>query len=153
MAQVLPLPSSGSAAPIGALDRPRLWQKASLAAAGKLHPDYPGIGCGYDQMTLDALGINIDTFKAFIDTKPSYTQLESWIRSQPGVNRTKVNIHKHNAAIRGYIHCDDVRKGILDACRLPDAGSVHPAAVHLNNLQQWKHSRNRSLNRIHLVHK
>lgn len=137
MSQIVPLISSGIAGPLGVLHLPRLWQKASLAAAGKLHADYPGIGCGYDQMTLDALGINIDTFKAFIDTKPSYTQLESWIKSQPGVNLTKGNIYKHNAAIRGYIHGDDVRKGILDACGLPDDGSVNPGAVDLNNIDDW----------------
>jgi hypothetical protein len=137
MAQIVPLISSGIAGPLGVLHLPRLWQKASLAAAGKLHPDYPGIGCGYDQMTLDALGINIDTFKAFIDTKPSYTQLESWIKSQPGVKLTKADIYKHNAAIRGYIHGDDVRKGILDACGLADDGSVNPGAVDLNNIDDW----------------
>ena len=60
MSQIVPLISSGIAGPLGVLHLPRLWQKASLAAAGKLHADYPGIGCGYDQMTLDALGINID---------------------------------------------------------------------------------------------
>ena len=137
MAQIVPLISSGIAGPLGVLHLPRLWQKASLAAAGKLHPDYPGIGCGYDQMTLDALGINIDTFKAFIDTKPSYTQLESWIKSQPGVKLTNADIYKHNAAIRGYIHGDDVRKGILDACGLADDGSVNPGAVDLNNIDDW----------------
>ena len=69
MSQIVPLISSGIAGPLGVLHLPRLWQKASLAAAGKLHADYPGIGCGYDQMTLDALGINIETFKTFIATK------------------------------------------------------------------------------------
>ena len=53
MSQIVPLISSGIAGPLGVLHLPRLWQKASLANAGKLHADYPGIGCGYDQMTLD----------------------------------------------------------------------------------------------------
>jgi hypothetical protein len=133
MSQIVPLISSGIAGPLGVLHLPRLWQKASLAAAGKLHADYPGIGCGYDQMTLDALGINIETFKTFIATKPSYPQLESWIKAQPGVILTKASIYKHNAAIHG----DDVRKGILDADGLADDGSVNPGAVDLNNLDDW----------------
>ncbi len=137
MSQIVPLISSGIAGPLGVLHLPRLWQKASLAAAGKLHADYPGIGCGYDQMTLDALGINIDTFKAFIATKPSYPQLESWIKSQPGVNLTKGNLYKHNASIRGYIHEDATRKTILDADGIADDGSVNPGAVDLNNLDDW----------------
>jgi hypothetical protein len=137
MSQIVPLISSGIAGPLGVLHLPRLWQKASLADAGKLHADYPGIGCGYDQMTLDALGINIETFKTFIATKPSYPQLESWIKAQPGVILTKASIYKHNAAIRGYIHGDDVRKGILNADGLADDGSVNPGAVDLNNLDDW----------------
>jgi Domain of unknown function (DUF5069) len=137
MSQIVPLISSAIAGPLGVLHLPRLWQKASLAAAGKLHADYPGIGCGYDQMTLDALGINIDTFKAFIATKPSYPQLESWVKAQPGVNLTKGNLYKHNQSILGYIHGDDVRKTILDADGIPDDGSVNPGAVDLNNLDDW----------------
>ena len=137
MSQIVPLISSGIAGPLGVLHLPRLWQKASLAAAGKLHADYPGIGCGYDQMTLDALGINIETFRAFIATKPSYPQLESWVKAQPGVNLTKGNLYKHNQAISGYIHGDDVRKTILDADGIVDDGSVNPGAVDLNNLDDW----------------
>jgi hypothetical protein len=110
---------------------------SALAAAGKLHSDYPGIGCGYDQMTLDALGINIDTFKAFIDTKPSYPQLEAWVKAQPGVNLTQGNIYKHNQSIMGYIHDDATRKTILDADGIADDGSVNSGAVDLNNLDDW----------------
>ena len=137
MSQIVPLISSGIAGPLGVLHLPRLWQKASLAAAGKLHADYPGIGCGYDQMTLDALGINIETFRTFIATKPSYPQLESWVKAQPGVNLTKGNIFKHNQAISGYIHSDETRKTILDADGIADDGSVNPGAVDLNNLDDW----------------
>jgi len=137
MSQIVPLISSAIAGPLGVLHLPRLWQKASLAAAGKLHADYPGIGCGYDQMTLDALGINIETFRTFIATKPSYPQLESWVKAQPGVNLTKGNLYKHNQSILGYIHGDDVRKTILDADGIADDGSVNPGAVDLNNLDDW----------------
>jgi peptide/nickel transport system permease protein len=56
MSQIVPLISSGVAGPLGVIHLPRLWQKASLAAAGKLHADYPGCGKGYDGMTLAALG-------------------------------------------------------------------------------------------------
>lgn len=137
MSKIVPLISSATTGPLGILHLPRLWLKASLAAAGKLHDEYPGIGCGYDQMTLDALGIKMDDFKAFIATKPSYPQLEAWVKAYPGVNLTKANIHKHNLAIQGYIHQDDVRKTILAADGLPDDGCVNPGAVDLNNLDDW----------------
>lgn len=138
MSSIVPMISSGVAGPLGALHLPRLWLKASLEAAGKLHPDYPGCGKGYDQMTLDALGLNRDSFLAFIKEKrPSYTQLEAWVKAQPGVKLDKATLYKHNAAIMGYIHGDDVRKGILDAAGLPDDGSCNPGAVDLNNIDDW----------------
>ena len=58
MSNIIPLISSGTAGPLGVLHLPRLWQKASLGAAGKLHADYPSCGQGYDQMVIDALGLD-----------------------------------------------------------------------------------------------
>ena len=85
MSQIIPLISSGTAGPLGVLHLPRLWLKASLGAAGKLHPDYPAIGKGYDQMVLDGLKINNADFEAFIaDSKPTYPQLEAWILEKSG---------------------------------------------------------------------
>jgi hypothetical protein len=137
MSQIIPLISSGIAGPLGVLHLPRLWLKASLAAAGKLHPDYPGCGAGYDQMTLDALNVSKEAFLTFIQTRPSYPQLEAWVKAQPGVRLDKATLYKHNAAIRGYIHGDDVRQPILAAAGLADDGSVNPGAVDINNLDDW----------------
>jgi hypothetical protein len=138
MSKIVPLISSGVAGPLGALHLPRLWQKASLEAAGKLHPDYPGCGMGYDQMTLSALGLDKDAFLAYIKgSKPSYTQLEAWVKAQPGVKLDKATLYKHNSAIRGYIHADDTRAGILGAAGLADDGSCNPGAVDLNNIDDW----------------
>jgi hypothetical protein len=135
---LVPLISSSVAGPLGVLHLPRLWLKASLEARGKLAAGYPGIGQGYDMMVISALGLNADAVKKFItDSKPTYPQFEAWIRSQPGVNLTKANIHKLNVSIAGYIHTDDVRKGILAANNLPDNGSVLPDAINLNNLDDW----------------
>jgi hypothetical protein len=138
MSQIVPTISSGVAGPLGVLHLPRLWQKASLAAAGKLHSDYPGCGKGYDGMTLAALGIKEEDFLSFIQTKPTYAQLEAWVKAYPGARLTKADIYKHNQSIMGYIHGDDVRKGILAAVGLPDDGSVNPGAVDLNNLDDWQ---------------
>ncbi len=56
MSKIVPLISSGTAGPNGVLHLPRLWQKVSLEAAGKIADGYPGIGAGYDSMVIDALG-------------------------------------------------------------------------------------------------
>lgn len=138
MSQIVPLISSGVAGPLGVLHLPRLWLKSSLAAAGKLHAEYPGCGKGYDGMTLGNLGIKEEDFLAFIATKPTYVQLEAWVKAYPGAKLTKADIYKHNQAILGYIHGDDTRKSILDAAGLADDGSCNPGAVDLNNLDDWQ---------------
>ena len=138
MSKIVPLISSGVAGPLVAIHLPRLWLKVSLEARGKLADGYPGIGKGYDMMTISALGLNADAVRKFItDSKPTYAQFEAWIKKQPGVKLDKATIYKHNAAIMGYIHDDATRKGILSASGITDEGSVNPGAVDLNNLDDW----------------
>lgn len=131
----VPLISSGTAGPLGVLHLPRLWQKVSLEAGGKLAPGYPGIGKGFDAMTCAALGLSEDAVRSFIKTsKPTYPQFEAWVK----VNGTSVNgnaIAKHNAAVLGYIHDDATRQSILKANGLPDGAPGD--AVSLNNLDSW----------------
>jgi hypothetical protein len=138
MSSYVPLISSGTAGPLGVLHLPRLWQKLSLEAVGKLAPGYPGCGKGYDAMTISALGLSEDAVKSYIaSSKPTYPQFESWVKSQPGVKLDKATLYKHNQSILGYIHGDDVRKGILSANGITDESSVNPGAVDLNNLDDW----------------
>lgn len=133
----VPLISSGTAGPLGVLHLPRLWQKASLEAVGKLAAGYPGCGKGYDQMVIDALGLDRQKTLDYIkQNKPTYPQFENWVKSQPGVKLDKANVEKLNSSIRGYIHGDDTRKGILGANQINDDGSIKDA-VNLNNLDDW----------------
>ena len=60
MSNIVPLISSGTKGPLGVLHLPRLWQKVSLEAAGKIADGYPGIGAGYDSMVIDGLGLDKD---------------------------------------------------------------------------------------------
>jgi len=138
MSNIVPLISSAVAGPLGAIHLPRLWQKASLEARGKLAAGYPGIGKGYDMMTISALGLNEAAVRSFIkDSKPTYPQFEAWIKKQPGAKLDKASIYKHNVAIMGYIHDDATRKGILSANGITDESGVNPGAVDLNNLDDW----------------
>lgn len=137
MNNIIPLISSGTVGPLGVLHLPRLWLKASLGAAGKLHADYPSCGAGYDQMVLDGLGIDKAAFEAFIaDSKPTYPQLETWILAQSGGALDAAAVAELNAAIAGYIHTDDVRTSILNASGVPDEGKIRDA-INLNNLDDW----------------
>lgn len=134
----VPMISSGVAGPLGVLHLPRLWLKASLEARGKLAPGYPGCGKGYDQMVLDALGLDRQKTLDYIkNSRPTYIQFENWIKQQPGVKLDKGTIDQLNGAIRGYIHADDTRKSILSAAGLPDDASACRDAVNLNNLDDW----------------
>ena len=133
----VPLISSGTAGPLGVLHLPRLWQKVSLEAAGKLAAGYPGIGRGFDAMTCAALGLDEQAVKDFIkERKPTYTEFEAWVKS----NAKSLNpdaIEKHNAAVRGYNHDDETRKGICSSCGFGDDASAPKDAVNLNNLDDW----------------
>ena len=139
MSAYVPMISSGLSGPLGVLHLPRLWLKVSLEAKGKLAAGYPGIGKGYDQMVLDALGLNAEAVKSFIKTSsPSYPEFEAWIKKQPGVKLDSATINTLNAAIRGYNHDDSTRKSILSANALPDDATAYKDAVNLNNLDDWK---------------
>ncbi|MGZ8900041.1 MAG: DUF5069 domain-containing protein [Limisphaerales bacterium] len=134
----VPLISSGTAGPLGVIHLPRLWQKASLEARGKLASGYPGCGKGYDQMVLDGLGLDRQKTLDFIkNNRPNYIQFENWVKQQPGAKLDKANIEKLNASIRGYNHDDNTRKGILSASGLQDDASACKDAVNLNNLDDW----------------
>jgi len=139
MNTMVPLISSGVAGPLGVLHLPRLWLKVSLEQRGKLAAGYPGIGKGYDQMVLDALGLKNEAVVDYIKTqRPSYCEFEAWIKKQPGAKVDKASIEKLNSAIRGYIHDDGTRKSILGANKLADDASACRDAVNLNNLDDWK---------------
>jgi hypothetical protein len=137
MSNIIPLISSGTAGPLGILHLPRLWLKATLSAAGKLHPDYPALCPGYDQMVLNGLGIEIATFAQFIaTTKPNYPQCEAWILKQCGGSIDPDVVAQLNASIAGYHHTDEVRSTILEANGIPDEGKILDA-INLNNLDDW----------------
>ena len=133
----VPLISSGVGGPLGVMHLPRLWQKVSLEENGKLARGYPGVGKGFDAMTLAALGLEEQAVRDYIKrNKPTYPQFESWVKKN-AKSLTRESIEKHNAAVRGYIHDDETRKGVLSACGIADNASAFKDAVNLNNLDDW----------------
>lgn len=137
MSKHIPLISSGIAGPLGVLHLPRLWQKASLGAVGKLHDEYPAAGAGYDQMVLDGLGIDREEFLAYIDeAKPTYVQLEKWVLEKSGGSLDQAKVKSLNDSIIGYNHDDATRTSILETSGLP-ADTQILDAINLNNLDDW----------------
>jgi len=133
----VPLISSGVAGPLGVIHLPRLWQKVSLEEKGRLASGYPGVGKGFDAMTLAALGLEEQAVRDYIkQSKPTYPQFEAWVKKN-AKSLTRDAVERHNAAVRGYIHDDGTRKGILGACGLADDAKAPKDAVNLNNLDDW----------------
>jgi hypothetical protein len=133
----VPLISSGVAGPLGILHLPRLWQKVSLEEDGKLAFGYPGVGKGFDAMTLAAVGLEEQAVRDYIKkNKPTYPEFEAWVK-QNGKSLNRDAIEKHNAAVRGYDHDDETRRGILNACGMSDDDAAPKDAVNLNNLDDW----------------
>ncbi|MDF1755296.1 MAG: DUF5069 domain-containing protein [Verrucomicrobiales bacterium] len=130
---IIPTISSGIAGPLGVLHMPRFWQKVSLDAVGKLHSDYPACGAGYDQMMLDAIGLDKDATLAYIkENKPTYVQFEAWVKE----NASNLGgAEGFNAACEGYNHADETRESILNTVGLP--GADIKDAINLNNLEDW----------------
>ena len=134
--KIVLLISSGTKGPLGVLHLPRLWQKVSLEAAGKIADGYPGIGAGYDTMVINGLGLNADAVRAYItNDKPTYPQFEAWIQGQDGATLDADSIGTLNDSITGYNHDDATRQGILSANGLADGDPQD--AVNLNNLDDW----------------
>ena len=134
--KIVPLISSGTKGPLGVLHLPRLWQKVSLEAAGKIADGYPGIGAGYDAMVIAGLGLDTEAVRAHItNDKPTYPQFEAWVKGQEGAKLDDASIGELNASIEGYNHDDETRQGILSANGLPDGEPKD--AINLNNLDDW----------------
>lgn len=137
MAKIIPLISSGVAGPLGAVHLPRLWLKVSLEAAGKLADGYPACGTGFDQMVLEGLGLDKEKTLLYIrGERPTYPQFEAWVK-QNGTKVDGASIEASNAAIRGYLHKDDVREAILTVSGVRNDETAPKDAVALNNLDDW----------------
>ena len=114
--KIVPLISSGTAGPLGAIHLPRLWTKLTLSAAGKLPEGYDDCGQGFDQMTLDALNLKREDTMAYVrEQKPTYVQFEQYVLDQNGGSLPAGAVDKHNAAIRGYNHSDDLGSSMRSA--------------------------------------
>lgn len=139
METYIPLISSGTAGPLGVLHLPRFWLKASLEARGKLDPRYPGCGKGFDMLTLNSLGLDREKTLSYIrNERPTYPEFESWIRKQSGVKLDAGTIEKHNAAVLGFIHDDETRRGVLKNNGLSDDETAPKDAIRLNDLDSWQ---------------
>jgi hypothetical protein len=138
MTKIVPLIGSAEVGPLGVLHLPRLWLKVSLDAKGLLADGYPAVGTGFDQMTLDGLGLKKEAVVNYIkDQKPTYPEFETWIKQQPGSRLDASSIDKLNQSIRAYNHDDGTVQSVLGENGLPSDIGIRDA-VTLNRIDDWK---------------
>ncbi len=142
MAKTIPLISSDTAGPLGAIHLPRLWTKLTLAAHGQLADEYDECGHGFDAMTLAALNLDRQKTIDFVrNTHPTYMQFERWVIEQNGGKIDPAAIAKHNEAVRGYHHSDELGSEIRKKSGIHD--HTVKDAVRLNtvdDLDAFHHS-------------
>jgi hypothetical protein len=131
---IVPLISSDTAGPLGAIHLPRLWAKLTLAANGKLPEGYDECGPGFDQMTLTSLNLDRQKTIDFIrNSRPTYMKFEQWVIQQNGGSISEEKIRKHNEAVRAYCHSDELAQSMRTASGVQDASISD--AVTLNKLE------------------
>jgi hypothetical protein len=114
-----------------------LWLKVLLSAKGMLPEDYDECGMGFDQMTLDGLGLDRDaTLKYLKSNLPSYPQFERWVVEQKGGQISPETIERVNASIRGYNHSDEHGREMREASGIAERTDIRDA-VTLNKLEDW----------------
>ena len=126
---VVPLVSSSTAGPLGAIHLPRLWAKLTLHNSGKLAEGYDSCGQGFDQMTLNGLGLDrqrVIDYIAQARSRPTCSSSNGWSR-RTAATIPKEKIDAHNAAIRGYNHGDDLAKSMRTASGVPHDTSATPS--------------------------
>lgn len=132
--RIVPLISSDSAGPLGAIHLPRLWAKLTLASNARLPEGYDECGPGFDQMTLTSLNLDRQKTMDFVrDTKPTYMQFEQWVIQQNGGSLSEEKIRKHNEAVRGYCHGDELATDMRKSSGVQDESISD--AVTLNRLE------------------
>lgn len=132
--RIVPLISSDTAGPLGAIHLPRLWAKLMLGSAGQLPEGYDECGPGFDQMTLTAMNLDRDKTIDFVrKNKPTYIQFERYVLEQNGGTIDPERIRKHNEAVRAYCHADQLASDMRKASGVTDERITD--AVTLNKLE------------------
>ncbi|HXW77060.1 MAG TPA: hypothetical protein VEJ20_06585 [Candidatus Eremiobacteraceae bacterium] len=118
--ETIPFIPSSAKGPLGAAHLPRLWTKLSLGNAGALAEGWDYCGGGFDEMTINNLGLNKQKTLDYVKThKPTYVQFEEWV-VQNGKTDPET-IRKHNESIHGYHHGDEKVKHMAHTMGLKHA--------------------------------
>jgi hypothetical protein len=97
-------------------------------------------------MTIDGLGLDRQKVIDYIkNERPTYAQFEQWVIAQNGGSISPEMIKKHNDAIFGYNHSDELAKTMRNASGISNAQISD--AVTLNTLEDLDELRAQTLAR------
>jgi hypothetical protein len=136
LASIVPLVSSSAKGPLGVYHLPRLWLKMLLDAIGKLPAGYRAGEGGFDEDTLDNLGLDLGELRTYVqEVQPTYLEFEAWVREH-AKHLDADSIAKHNAYILNRDKSDENAKK-----QVAEIGAGAPQdtrnAVLLNDLDDW----------------
>lgn len=136
----IPFISSQTTGPLGVAHLPRLWTKLTLGYAGRLADGWDHCGSGFDQLTIDDLGLDRDKVMEFVRTqKPTYVQFEDYVVANGKTDPE--TIRKHNETISGYNHPPEKAKNMRDAMGIKNEQVADAVTLNsLDDLHELHHS-------------
>jgi hypothetical protein len=135
MEPIYPLISSSVKGPLGVCNLPRVWLKILLFACGRLPEGYRHGEGGFDQLTIENLGLDRAAFIAYIENeKPDYQQLEAWVREH-ATKLDAASIAAHNEQILTRRMRDEIAIPRRAELGITDPGFWN--GVALNDLDDW----------------
>lgn len=136
LAAIVPGISSSSSGPLGLKHLPRLWYKATLAAAGAL-PEGWNSGFGLDRIVAERAGFDPAAATAYIAAEfPPYLDFETWVREH-AQDLDAASIARHNAALA--VQAKGAEKAAAECAEVGIPATATTSVVLLNDLVDWKH--------------
>ncbi len=135
MADIVPLIGSTAKGPLGVCHLPRLWLKMLLDAIGKLPEGYRAGEGGFDEDTIDNLGLDLDELRTYVhQVQPNYLEFEAWVQAH--AKKLDANsIAKHNEYVLTRDKSEEKAKEQLEY--IGDGAPAIRNAVMINDLDDW----------------
>ena len=135
---LVPMVSSAQVGLAGIPHLPRLWMKATLNAAGALHPEWKsGLVCGFDKKCADTIGLDLAAAVAYINgERPGYLAFERWVLSHIAPADAAKKAQWATALTSGQKGEEQAAAECIE-CGIPGAGLR--GTVLLNDMVDWKY--------------
>ena len=125
MDRLVPLIPPAAVGPLGVAHLPRMWLKGILYASDSLFEGYVPHYRGFNQKVVDGIGLDPETFFAFLGTLPTYAETERWVRAN-AKRLTPASIPALNIEIASYQRPEAAAAATRARVGLDDIESIVP---------------------------